>query len=87
MKGIHSLKIALDERQVKKTSIERNIEGLEICPDSSNSKFDQDHLLQKNGTTTGAPNSCYFYDLVIYKPDKLNRMNKLVTLISYFHLY
>ena len=53
MKGIQVVKTILANRQVKESSAECIIEGLEICICSNNSKFDQDHLLQKNDTATG----------------------------------
>ena len=60
------------------------IEGLEICLFNNNSKFADDHLLQTNGTATGAPNSCSYSDLAIYRLDKLineekaNNFNELL---------
>ena len=38
---------------------------------NSNSIFDKNHLLQTNGTATGAPNSCSYSDIAINRIDRL----------------
>ena len=77
MKGIQVVKTILANRQVKEPSTECIIEGLEICICSNNSEFDQDHLLQKNDTATGAPNSCSYSNLALYRLDKLIKNEQL----------
>ena len=47
------------------------MKGLEICLYKNDSKFYLDHLQQANGTATGAPNSWSYFDLAIYRVDKL----------------
>ena len=82
-KGIEAVKLALQNRPSQKPSTECIIGGLEICLYNINWKFDQDHLLQTNGTAAGAPNSCSYFDLTIYRLDNLipneriNNFNKL----------
>ena len=76
-KGIEAVKLALQKRHIKKPSTDCIIEGLKICLYNNNSKFDQDHLLQTNGTATGAPNSCSYSDLAIYRLDELIKNEKI----------
>ena len=45
------------------------IEALRICLYSNNSSFNNTHLLQTNGTATGAPNSCSYSDLAVQPID------------------
>ena len=71
IKGIMAVKLALQNRPSQKPFTECTIEGSEICLFSNNSKFDQDHLLQTNGTATRALNSCSYSDLAIHRLDKL----------------
>ena len=79
IKGIEAAKLALQNRPSQKPSTECIIEGLKICLYKSNSRFDQDLLLQTNGTATGAPDSCSDSDFVIYRLDKLinNEQNNI----------
>ena len=53
MKAVRSL---LDSRSSKNPSTECITEGLEFCLSNNNSRFANMHLLQTNGTETGAPN-------------------------------
>ena len=69
VKGIEVVKLGLQNRPSKKPSTECIIEGLRICLFNNKSKFDQDHLLQRNGNATRAPNS--YSDLAIYRLDKI----------------
>ena len=39
------------------------MEGLKICLLNNDSHFANTHLLQTNGTATGAPNLCSFFDV------------------------
>ena len=75
MKGIQVLKIATHSRQVKEPSTECITKWMEICLYISNSKFDQDHLLQTRDTETRAPSPSSCYDLLIYRLDKLIKNN------------
>ena len=79
MKRIQAVKILIDSRKVEEPSTECIIKWMEICLYINNSKFDQDHLLQTNGTETGAPNPYSCCDFAIYRLDKLikNNLNEL----------
>ena len=68
MEAAHSL---LDSRSLQSPSIECIMEGLEICLLNNNSHFANIHLLQTNGTATGAPNSCLYSDIEISHLDKI----------------
>ena len=86
IKGVEAVKLALQNRPSQKPSTECLIEGLEICLYSNNSKFDQYHLLQTNGTATGASNSCSYSHLAIHRLEKLinnKRINNLGELFFY----
>ena len=86
IKGVEAVKLALQNRPSQKPSTECIIEGLEICLYSNNSKFDQYHLLQTNGTATGASNSCSYSHLAIHRLEKLinnKRINNLGELFFY----
>ena len=86
IKGIEAVKVALQNRPSQKPSTECIIERLELCLYNDNSKFDQDYLLQTNGTATGAPNSCSYSDLAIHTLDNLinnKRINNFGELFFY----
>ena len=86
IKGIEAVKLALQNRPSQKPFTECIIEKLEICLHNNNSKFDQDYLLQTNGTATGAPKSCSYSDLAIHTLDKLinnERVNNFGELFFY----
>ena len=86
IKGIDAVKLALQNRPSQKRSTECIIEGLEICLYNNNSKFDQDHLLQTNGTAIGTTNFCSYSDLAIHRLDKLinnERINNFGELFFY----
>ena len=83
IKGVEAVKLALQNRPSQKPSTECKIEGLKICLYSNNSKFDQYHLLQTNGTATGASNSCPYLDLDIHRLIKLI-INEIV-LVDFFN--
>ena len=55
----------LENREEKKPSTDCIIEGLKICLKNNNSVFAGEHLLQTNGTATGAPNSCSYADIAV----------------------
>lgn len=69
-RGISLVKDALNQRTVKKPSTECLLEALTLCLFNNNSKFEQTHLLQTNGTATGAPNSCSYADLAVAPIDE-----------------
>ena len=69
-KGMKAVENALGNRLNQVPSIPCVMEGLEICLFHNNSKFNKDHLLQTNGTATGAPDSCSYSDLAIELLDK-----------------
>ena len=53
----------------KSPSADCIIEGLEIFLKYNNSRFASQNLLQLNGATTGASNSCSFSDLTVFNID------------------
>ena len=84
--GIEAVKLTLQNRPSQKPSTECIIEGLEISLYNKNSKFDQDHLLQRNGIATEALDSCSYFDLAIHRLDKLitnERINNIGELFFY----
>ena len=56
VKGMDAVRLALNTRDSNKPSTECVLEGLEICLYNNDSIFDRNHLLQTNGTATGALN-------------------------------
>ena len=69
VKGMDAVRLALNTRDSNKPSTECVLEGLEICLYNNNSIFDKNHLLQTNGTATGALNSCSYSDIAINRLD------------------
>ena len=57
-RGIQAVHDILNTRAIKKPSTDCLIEGLKLCLYNNNSVFACENLLQKNGTATGASNSC-----------------------------
>ena len=72
VKGMEVVRLVLNTRNSRKPSTECVLERLQICLYKNNSLFYKNHLLQTNGTTTGAPNSCSYSDIPI------NRFNQLI---------
>ena len=68
--GVKAVEEFLDQRKTLSHKTECIIEGLKICLFNNNSKFDNQHLLQTNGTATGAPNSCSYADIAVSSIDK-----------------
>ena len=68
MEAVHSL---LDSASSKNQSAECIIEGLEICLLHNNPRFVDIHILQTNGTASGAPNSCSYSDIAFSHLDKI----------------
>ena len=68
-RGLRTLRTAYDKRKTLKPSTQCLIEALQICLYSNNSTFNNKHLLQTNGTATGAPNSCSYSDLAMQPID------------------
>ena len=56
VKGMDAVRLTLNTRDSNKPSTECVLEGLEICLYNNDSIFDRNHLLQTNGTATGALN-------------------------------
>ena len=77
IRGIEAVKLALQKKPSQKQSTKYTTEGLEICFNKNNSKFDQCNLLQTNGTATGMPRSCSDSDLALYRLDKLVNMERI----------
>ena len=89
IKGLNSVKKALDARENKSPTTKCIIEGLEICLYNNNSTFSNINLLQTNGTATGAPNSCSYADLAISPIDDqvFEAMNSTYKELRYFGRY
>ena len=68
-RGIQTLRTTYDKRTSPKPSTECLIEALRLCLYCNNSTFNNTHLLQTNGTATGAPNSCSYSDLAMQPID------------------
>ena len=68
-RGLRTLQRALSKRTVQKPSTQCLIEALRLCLYCNNSVFNGTHLLQTNGTATGAPNSCSYSDLALQPID------------------
>ena len=68
-RGLATLRSAYDKRTIQKPSTQCLIEALWICLYCNNSTFNNKHLLQTNGTATGAPNSCSYSDLAVQPID------------------
>ena len=70
VKGVDAVRSVLNTRDSNKPSIECVLEGLQICLYNNNSIFDKNHLLQRNGTATGGPNSCSYSGITINRLDQ-----------------
>ena len=68
-RGIEAVKSLLNSRTINNPSTECIIEGLKLCLYNNNSVFANEHLLQTNGTATGAPNSCSYADIAVASLD------------------
>ena len=68
-RGINTLRTVFDGRTTQRPPTECLIEALRICLYCNNSIFNNIHLLQENGTATGAPNSCSYSDLALQPID------------------
>ena len=64
-RGLDTLRKVFDSRTTRKPPTDCLVEALRICLYSNNSMFNNSHLLQTNGTATGAPNSCSYSDLAL----------------------
>ena len=69
VKGMEALRLVLNTRDSIKPSTECVLEELQIFLYNNNSLFHKSHLLQTNGTATGAPNSCSYSDSGINRLD------------------
>ena len=70
-RGMEAVRCLLDSRVSKTPPTKCIMEGLKICLLNNNSQFDNIHLLQTNGTATGAPNSCSYSDIALSRLDKI----------------
>ena len=73
VKGMKAVEEALNMRPNSKPSTGCVMDALSICLYNNNSVFANQHLLQVNGTATGAPNSCSYSDLAVGAID--NKVN------------
>jgi hypothetical protein len=64
-RGLLTLRNKLEKRNLKTPPTECLVEALEIILTSNNSVFNGKHLVQTNGTATGAKNSCSYSDLAL----------------------
>ena len=71
VKGMDAVKLVLNTSVSDKPRTECVLEGLQICLYHNNSLFDKKHLLQTNGTATGALNSCSYSEIAINRLDRL----------------
>ena len=69
----------------KNPSTECIMEGLEICLLNNNSRFANIHLLQANGTATGAPNSFSVFDIAISHLNKIINKKRATQFQEYFY--
>ena len=69
-RGIAAIRNTLETRANKLPLTDCIIEGLEIYLKCNNSRFGLQNLLQLNGISTGAPNSCSYADLTVFDIDK-----------------
>lgn len=67
--GMGAVENALNTRSVCEPSTACVMDALGICLFNNNSVFANRHLLQINGTATGAPNSCSYSDLAVVPID------------------
>ena len=63
-RGIEAVQDILNIRAIKEESTDCLIGGLKLCL-YNNSMFENENLLQTNGTATGAPNSCSCADVIV----------------------
>ena len=83
-RGLQTLEAAYNKRATLKPSTECLIEALRICLYHNNSSFNKTHLLQTNGTATGAPNSCSYSDLALQPIDDAIFREKLANFVELF---
>ena len=88
-RGLQTLREAFDRRTTQIPSTDCLIEALEICLYNNNSTFNNKHLLQTNGTATGAPNSCSYSDLAVQPIDDaiFRAKEELFTELFYYGRY
>ena len=87
--GIKAVYNILEKREENKPSTDCIIEGLKICLKNNNSVFAGEHLLQTNGTATGAPNSCSYADIAVEPIDNaiFDEMKTTYSEILYYGRY
>ena len=77
VRGMETIRQRLEREQNFPLPTEHIIEALEIILTNNNSKFNGKNYLQKNGTATGAKNSCSYSDLALEPID--NEIFKVMT--------
>ncbi|XP_057302660.1 uncharacterized protein LOC130636829 [Hydractinia symbiolongicarpus] len=87
--GLDSVRKIMDKRIFKKPSTECIMDALDLCLYNNNSVFANEHLLQTNGTATGAPNSCSYADIAVSSIDDavFEKMHSSYPEILYFGRY
>ena len=63
--GLQTIRSKLDSRKDKNPPTDCIVEALEVILTSNNSVFNNQHLVQTNGTATGSKNSCSYSDLAL----------------------
>ena len=69
-RGIKTMRNRLERDDKFTLPTEHIIEALEIILTCNNSKFNNTNYIQKNGTATGAKNSCSYSDIALEPIDK-----------------
>ena len=69
--GLSSVKNILSDNDFDPDSIQCIIDALEICLTCNNSKFNNQHFLQTDGTAQGPHMSCSYADIAMAKFDSL----------------
>lgn len=87
--GIACVKKALNTREKKTPPTACILEALEISLKCNNSTFNNQHLVQTDGTAQGAPNSCSYADLATMDIDRkvIQSMNRRFQELHIFKKY
>ena len=70
-RGMETERSLSHSRSLKNPLTECIMEGLEVCLLNNNSRFPNIHLLQTNGTGTGGPSSCFYFDIATTHLNKI----------------
>ncbi len=85
-RGMETIRKRLDREEEFSLPTEHIIEALEIILTNNNSKFNGTNYLQKNGTATGAKNSCSYSDMAL-EPIDDEIFNAKTTTFKEIHSY